>query len=130
MNYSGASPALALILTRTDTTTVGTPTTAGLSLIKAVDKASALPGEILTYTITYSNNSSGVLNNVVISDSTPAFTAYVGASAGCPLVVVRTSCTVTSEPANNTTGSIQWNITGSFAPGVSATVQFRVQVQQ
>ena len=130
LTYSGASPALALILTRTDTTTVGTPTSAGLSLIKAVDKASALPGEILTYTITYSNNSSGVLNNVVISDSTPSFTRYVGASAGCPLVVVRTSCSVTSEPANNTTGSIHWNITGGLAPGVSATVQFRVQLQQ
>jgi uncharacterized repeat protein (TIGR01451 family) len=126
LTYSGASPALALTLTRADTTTVGT----GLSLVKAVDKASALPGEILTYTITYSNNSSGALNNVVISDSTPAFTAYVGASAGCPLVVVRTSCTVTSEPANNATGTIQWNITGSLSPGVSATVQFRVQVQQ
>ena len=124
--YSSASPALALTLTRTDTTTVGT----GLSLIKTVDKASALPGEILTYTITYSNNSSGALTTVVISDSTPAFTDYVGASAGCPLVVVRTNCTVTSEPANNATGLIQWNITGSVTPGASATVQYRVQVRQ
>src|SRR6185503_1619217 len=37
--YTGANPALATNLTRTDVTTVGNPTTAGLTLLKAVDKA-------------------------------------------------------------------------------------------
>ena len=128
-SYTGASPTLSAIYLHTDTTIVGTVTSAGLTLLKSVNRASALPGDVLTYTITYANNSSGPLSNVVISDSTPAFTTYMGASAGCPLLVARTSCTVTTEPANGSTGSISWSITGTVGAGVTATVQFQVRVQ-
>ena len=128
-SYNGASPTLSAIYLHTDTTIVGTATSAGLTLLKSVNKASALPGDVLTYTITYAHNSSGPLGNVVISDSTPAFKTYMGASAGCPLLVARTSCTVTTEPANGSTGSISWSITGTVGAGVTATVQFQVRVQ-
>lgn len=128
-NYVGASPALSAIYTHTDTTTVGAAGSTGLTLLKAVNKASAFPGELLIYTITYTNNSIGPLTNVVINDSTPAFTVYVGASAGCPLLVTRTACTVTTEPANGGVGSIGWNITGTVGVGISGTVQYQVKVQ-
>ena len=73
-NYVGASPALSSSLTHNDVTTVGTAGTAGLTLTKIVDKATALPGETITYTITYANTSSGSLSNIVIHDQTPAST--------------------------------------------------------
>ena len=127
--YANASPALSSNYLHTDTTTVGVAGSAGLTLVKSVDKTTALPNEVLTYTITYTNNGSAPITSVVISDSTPAFTIYVGGSAGCPLLVVRTSCTVATEPANGATGSVSWTTTGSVGPGASSTVRFQVRVQ-
>lgn len=128
-SYVGAAPPLSATYSHTDTSTVGAAASAGLTLLKAVNKATASPGELLIYTITYTNNSIGPLTNVVISDSTPAFTVYVGASAGCPVLVTRTTCTVTTEPVNGGAGSIGWSITGTVGVGVSATVQYQVKVQ-
>ena len=98
-SYSGAAPPLAATLTRTDITTVGNPTTAGLKLTKAVNKPSALPGETITYTITYTNNSSELLRNVVIYDTTPAFTKFTSATNG-PLPLDLTGVVLTSPAPN------------------------------
>jgi hypothetical protein len=64
----------------------------------------------------------------VISDATPAYTSYVGASAGCPLLAVRSTCTVTAESAPGASGSVQWSVLGSLAPGSSSTVRYQVKV--
>jgi uncharacterized repeat protein (TIGR01451 family) len=125
--YINASPALVASATRTDTVTVG-GSTANLSLVKSVDKANALPNEIITYTVTYTNVGAALLKNVVVHDATPAYTLYVGGSAGCPLLVTRTTCAVT-EPANGATGGIVWTISGDLAAGASGTVQFQVRIQ-
>ena len=127
--YANANPALSAGNVRNDATTVGIAGGAGLTLLKSVDKATALPNEVLTYTITYSNNGSGPITNVVINDSTPAFTIYVGGSAGCPNLIVRTNCTVATEPANGAVGSVIWNVTGNVPPGTSSTVRYQVRVQ-
>jgi len=126
--YPGATPSLSRILTRTALTVVGNPTTAGLALIKAVDKQTALPGETLVYTITYSNNSSEPLNNIVVFDSTPAFTTFLSAAAGA-LPANLSGLTISSPGAGNS-GPIQWNFTGSLAPGQAGTVTFSVLVSQ
>ncbi len=127
--YANASPGLSISYLHTDTTTVGVAGSAGLTLVKSVDRATALPNEILTYTITYTNNGSGPITSVVINDSTPAFTTYVGGSAGCPNLVARTTCIVTTEPANAATGSVIWTVSGSVAPSASSTVRYQVRVQ-
>lgn len=54
--YDNAAPALPNdVLTRQDVTRVGPSASAGLKLIKEVDKVTAAPGELITYTITYTN---------------------------------------------------------------------------
>lgn len=52
-----------------------------LTLTKSVDKNSAEPGEVLTYTITYSNVGSGDATNIIILETIPVNTTYVTNSA-------------------------------------------------
>ncbi len=128
-DYSNASPALSDVQTRTDVTTVGEGTTAGLHLLKAVDKAQALPGEILTYTVTYSNRSTEPLSNLVIHDKTPAFTVFQSAACDTPLPADFSSCNVTQQPTVGGTGAIEWTFGGTLRPGHQGTVTFSIQIQ-
>ena len=128
-----------VIYTRTDTTTVGNPGGAGLSLTKTVRNVTtsgsagtanaAKPGETLEYTIAYSNASADPLATIVIHDATPAFTAFVSASCGAPLPANVTACNVTTQPAGGAAGGIAWTLTGSLAPTQAGTVVFRVTLQ-
>ena len=124
--YAGASPVLITTHSRTDLLTVGNTTTAGLVLTKTVDKAAALPGETLTYTIIYRNNSDGVLSNVVIFDQTPAYTTFVSAGNG-PLPAHLTGVTIIA-PTVGATGAIRWEFSGTLVSGQSGIVTFSVHV--
>jgi hypothetical protein len=50
--YANTTPTISSTASRADVTTVGNPVTAGLTLVKAVDKQTARPGDTITYTIT------------------------------------------------------------------------------
>jgi uncharacterized repeat protein (TIGR01451 family) len=115
--YDTLAPTVTEVLTRTDTTTVGLTST--LTLHKSVDKAAASPGETITYTITYSNNGTQPIGNIVVHDSVPAFTHSPVATCVMPLPANITVCT----PAI-TTPSIQWNMTGTLAPSQQGQVRF------
>ena len=130
MTYSNANPALVRSYTHTDTTSVSAVGASALTLTKSVDKAYALPNEVITYIITYANTSAVAIANVTISDAVPAYTLYVGNSAGCPNLVARSGCAVLTEPANNAGGALVWRITGNLAPGASGTVSYQVRVEQ
>jgi uncharacterized repeat protein (TIGR01451 family) len=126
-SYANAAPALSAVLTRTDTTIVGTPTSSGLKLIKSVNLANALPGSTLIYTITYRNDSSGLLSTLQVNDTTPAFTTFLNASCGTTPANL-TGCSVTTSPAVAGVGAIVWTFTGTLAPGSQGSVSFSVQV--
>jgi uncharacterized repeat protein (TIGR01451 family) len=126
--YVGASPALSTNHVVTDLTTVGSPTTAGLTLVKSADKAIAKPGETITYTILYANTSSDPLQNIVLYDSTPAYAIFVSATNG-PLATNLTGIVI-NAPAVGAAGPIRWTFGGSLAPGRSGIVTFRVELQQ
>ena len=127
-SHLNAAPALSTTATRTDLTTVGNPTSAGLALVKSVDRATALPGGTITYTITYTNNSSDALSNVILHDSTPAFTTFTSAANG-PLPGGLSGVTL-SAPSAGASGAIRWTFTGTLAPGSSGSVTFRVTLAQ
>jgi uncharacterized repeat protein (TIGR01451 family) len=122
--YSGVIPALSASYTHTDLTTVGTPANAGLTLVKAVDKAAAAPGETITYTITYENKSSEALSNMIIYESMPAFTTFINAGHGA-LPPNLTQVTITM-PSAGRKGPIRWTFAGTLAPGSAGTVTFSV----
>ncbi len=117
--YDTLAPTVTEVLTRTDTTTVGLTNT--LVLQKTVDKLSASPGETVTYTITYRNNGTQAIGNIVINDSVPAFTHSPVASCVLPLPANITVCTpVITSPL------IQWNMTGTLAPSQQGNVRFHI----
>jgi uncharacterized repeat protein (TIGR01451 family) len=126
--YTNANPALTATYTVRDISTVGTPTNAGLRLEKSVDRAQALPGANLTYTVVFTNDSSSPLSNLKIDDGTPAFTTFV--SAVCPTVLPNnlTGCTI-ATPAVGASGNIQWTFAGTLGPSQTGSVTFVVKIQ-
>ncbi len=127
-SYTNANPVLSASYSLNDLTTVGTATNAGLRLEKAVDKTAALPGDNLTYTVTFINDSSSPISNLKVSDGTPAYTTFVSAACGSPLPNSLTACSITA-PTVGQTGAIQWTFTGSLAPSQTGTVTFIVKIQ-
>lgn len=126
--FAFANSALADALARNDLTVIGDPGEAGLLLTKSVDHATALPGQVLIYTITYTNHSNGPLTTIKIYDSTPAYTVFNSAACGT-LATGVTACTATAMPAAGATGSIEWTLAGSLLPGAIGTVTFQVAIQ-
>ena len=111
-----------------DLTTVGAPTGGALTLVKSVDRASALPSEVLVYTVTYTNQGTSPISNLVVYDATPAFTTYVGGSAVCgPLPANLTACTPIA-PADGAAGPLEWAFTGTLSPGQTGSVEYSVRI--
>lgn len=126
--YTNVNPAISATYILNDLTTVGTGTNAGLRLEKVVDKATALPGASLTYTVTFANDSTSPISNLKINDSTPAYTTFVSAACGSPLPNSLTGCAITS-PSAGAAGAIQWTFTGTLGPSQTGTVTFVVKIQ-
>src|SRR5439155_20588670 len=82
-----------------------------ISLTKSRDKATAKPGETITYTLAYSNTGTGAATNVSITDVVPSQTTFVSATGGGVLTGV----------------VVTWNL-GGIAAGGSGSVQFTVTV--
>lgn len=90
----------------------GTPvtTTPNVTLSLTVDKSEAVPGDTLTYTVTYRNTGDGGANSVAITVPLPASTTYVSGGS-----------------YNSTAKTVNWSIS-SIAPGATGTVTFKTKV--
>ncbi|WP_438479669.1 hypothetical protein [Oleiharenicola lentus] len=128
VTYTNANPALTQTITRNDVTTVGESSNSGLRLVKTVNKPTVLPGEVLNYTITFTNITTEPLANVRITDNTPTFTKAVSAGVGTIPTSLGTPTTV--SPTAGATGAIRWTFTGTLDPGATGTVVFSVIVDQ
>lgn len=126
--FAFANSALTDALARNDLTVIGDDGDAGLLLTKAVNHATALPGQVLLYTITYINHSDGPLTTIKIHDATPAYTVFTSAACGA-LASGLTNCTLTTSPTVGAAGSIEWALAGHLLPGGTGTVTFEVTVQ-
>ena len=102
-----------------------------LVLSKAVDKASAAPGEELTYTIDYSNTGNANATAVTVLEIMPAHTTYVQGS------VSATGMTVTYSHNNGSSYDssdaapvthIRFLLGTALAPGESGSISFKVVV--
>ena len=97
-------------------------------LSKTADKANATPGATIVYTIRYENTGTTTLNDLKISDSTPAFTTYADSSCGA-LPAGLATCSVSAKPEPGANGKVEWGFTGTLAPGASGQVTITVTVQ-
>jgi uncharacterized repeat protein (TIGR01451 family) len=84
-----------------------------LALSLSADKVAPRPGDVVAYTISYSNTGQVTLHSIQIVDPIPLNTTYASGSA--------------SSGGSYDGTKITWNL-GSLAPGASGTVTFRVTV--
>ena len=84
-----------------------------LELTKAVNKTTALPGEVLTYTLTYKNTGNAAATSVAISDVVPTKTTFQSAS--------------TPGTYASGTRTVTWTIP-TLAAGATANVTFSVKL--
>lgn len=79
---------------------------------KTVDKAFAQPGDILTYTVKVDNSNNFAITNVVINDTTPPGTTYIGnlvVSVPYTGTDPNSGITLTSIPAD-TIATLTWQV--------------------
>jgi uncharacterized repeat protein (TIGR01451 family) len=126
-NHTHATPPLVSTQTRTNLTTVGEVSAAGLKLVKSVDKAAAFPGELIVYTITYTNHGIDPVQTLTIADRVPAFTTFISQANGALPAALSSVASSIGVPA---AGDVRWTFEGTLAPGQSGTVSFTVQVNQ
>lgn len=91
---------------------------------KTVDKAFADIGEILTYTIEINNPNNFAINNVLVTDATPAGTTYVGNISASHTYTGTTlfgGITFTTIPAN-TIATISWQVQVNSAPPIPTPI--------
>lgn len=105
-------------------TTVLASDSGALVLTKTVSKAVALPGDVIVYTLTFTNQGVTPIKQLVVTDSTPAFTSFSSASTvSLPSGLEEPTLTA---PAIGGNGTIRWTFVGELAPGASGSVQFVV----
>ncbi|MFG6414947.1 hypothetical protein ACG02S_13690 [Roseateles sp. DC23W] len=113
---------------RGDVTMVGQPTVAGLQLVKAVDRSVAQAGDLITYTITFSNLSNEALGALKITDATPAYTVFQAASCGT-MPNAQIVCAVSAQPPAGMAGRVEWSFSGALGSGLTGQVVLVVRLQ-
>lgn len=126
--FQFTSPLITQVYQVNDLIRVNEVSFAGLELLKSVNKTTALPGELLTYTITYKNVSSEALNTIVINDATPPYTVF--SSAGFGALPAGISNCVISGPAVGAVGPISWSFVGSLASGAQGVITYIVEIDE
>jgi uncharacterized repeat protein (TIGR01451 family) len=115
------APATTNVVANTVTKTVADITKGS----KAGTSDIGVPGDVLEYTLSYTNSTNQSIAGFTLQDTVPTNTTYVAASAACKTVPTGLTCT----PAGPTTGVLSWALTGgSLAPGQTVTVLFHVTI--
>ena len=88
--------------------------------------AQAVPGQIIRYTILVRNTGGAPVTNIVVSDTTPNFTAYTTTGGAAAVTGAGVTGTITA-PANGSAGTLTFTIP-TLAPGATATATFNVLI--
>ncbi|SEK82579.1 conserved repeat domain-containing protein [Roseateles sp. YR242] len=87
-----------------------------------------MAGDLITYTITFSNLSTEAIVSLKVTDATPAYTVFQSAACGTmPLPTL--TCSISAQPAVGANGRVEWTIGGALNSGLSGTVTLVVKLQ-
>jgi uncharacterized repeat protein (TIGR01451 family) len=92
-----------------------------LRLEKHAEASQVVPGERLRFTLTLTNEGAGELNGLVVSDATPAGTAFFGAAGPRDWMI--------TTPHQGGEGEVVWRSTAPLRPGESVELKLLVTVQ-
>ena len=89
---------------------------------------------MLRYRLIFRNQGSNPLTEVIVTDSTPAYSA-LNAAATCPaaLPAALSACALSAPDGSNGSGyqgGLQWQFTGELQPGGQGAVSYDVRVSQ
>jgi uncharacterized repeat protein (TIGR01451 family) len=95
-----------------------------LALTKCADRGSAQVGDVVTFSLRYSNQGGRPMTDVAVSDSLSGRLEYIEGSAEADRDAV-----FTVQP--NEVGSVilRWEITGTLLPGQSGRLRFKARVR-
>lgn len=102
-----------------------------ITLVKTVDRAEALPGETLAYSVTYTSVGSVEARRVVVLDEVPAASVYVPGSAagsGAEIGFSHDGGATFDESEAAPVTHIRWRLQAPLTPGDTGVVSFRVRV--
>lgn len=95
------------------------------NVTRNIDGELASPGETLRYSIIYENIGHGMLDELMVQDSVPAFTQLVSGSQQCgTLPLGLFTCTSTSNG-----NAIAWTLEGQVQPGAQGKLFFDVTIK-
>ncbi|ELI6447136.1 right-handed parallel beta-helix repeat-containing protein [Photobacterium damselae] len=91
------------------------------------------PGEVLEYTVEFTNVGSGPITEVTVFDTTPEYTE-LNQAIDCTSGSLPASLTCSEQTPHGTNGAgyqgeVRWEMTGSLNPGESGTVVYRVMIK-
>jgi len=115
--------------TATDALSIATPS---ITLVKSRDRATAPPGGVITYTLTYTAGGTASSFGISIVDQVPANTTYVtGSATGASTTINYSHDGGATYDALETVPvtHIRWQRTSPLAPGGSGTTSFKAAVR-
>lgn len=95
-----------------------------LVLVKCADRQTAQPGDVVTFTLRYSNHGGRPITDVAVSDSLAGRLEYVPGSAQADRDAV---FTIQENEAGSTI--LRWEIAGRLLPGQGGAVRFQARVR-
>jgi uncharacterized repeat protein (TIGR01451 family) len=95
-----------------------------LLIIKWPDRYGALVGELVTFTLKYTNSGGRPITNIAVSDSLTNRFEYVPGTAKTDREAI-----FTTQPNDAGSLSLRWEITGSLQPRESGLITFQVRVR-
>lgn len=101
-----------VIYVKGSATTTSNPS---ITLSLAANKSTALPGDTITYTLTYKNAGTGSATNVAITSAVPSSTTYVSGSAS------------SGGTYDSTANRVKWSMS-TLTAGASGSVTFQVKI--
>ena len=93
-------------------------------IIKWPDRYGALVGDVVTFTLKYTNSGGRPITNIVVSDSLTTRFEYVPGTAKTDRAAI-----FTTQPNEAGSQVLRWEIPGSLQPRESGIVTFQVRVR-